>query len=188
MCARFYANAFKHLYHAEGIAQTVDFKFVAAIRKQSDGQLHCPAEPMGCPSSQYIMCVNATGATSETQALFQICWSTTKGIDSAEEKATKCALETGLDPSFSATCFAEEGPGLAAQAAEYFAYRFPAHAEGGDRFPKYGVPRVDIDGTQMGTDEYPGSYDDLLRALCSRGIQAGACKKMGSSPTSSFFT
>lgn len=183
MCTSFDTGDLKKLFDADGIADAVDFSFIASIRRQSDGQLHCPDEAAGCPSTRYGLCAKkvsmASANSTQTQIIWHTCWSETAphGKDGPlAPKAQTCAGQSSLDYDSISTCFAgDEGEALVNDAAAYFVKRFPDHAPGGSSYPKYGVPRVDIDGEEQGIDEYPSSYDELLATLCSKGITAAAC-------------
>lgn len=172
---------FEQLYHADGIAQAVDFKFKPSIRTQNDGELHCPDEAVGCESTKYILCSEDDENTTVEQVVhFHSCWSENSPWSrTLAAKAEKCAQVAALDFTTLAACFERRGPALARAAAERFQASSPDYLEGGSLYPRYGVPRVDIDGRHMGVAEHPSSYEDLLAMLCSKGIEAGACSNAG---------
>lgn len=176
MCFLF-DGIFEQLYHADGIAQAVDFKFTPSIRMSHDGELHCPDEAVGCQSTQYILCsADDEDTTVEQVVSLHSCWSENSPWSrTLATKAEKCARVAGLDFTTLAACFERRGPTLAQAAAEKFQACSPDYVEGGSQYPRYGVPRVVIDGQQMGVAEHPSSYEDLLAMLCSKGIEAGAC-------------
>lgn len=176
MCFLF-DGIFDQLYHADGIAKAVDFKFTPSIRMSQDGDLHCPDEASGCASTKYILCSEDDEDTSVDQVVsFHSCWSENSPWSrTLAAKAEKCAHVASLDYTTIAACFERQGPELARAAAEKYQASSPDYVEGGSQYPKYGVPRVVIDGHQMGVAEHPSSYEDLLAMLCSKGINAGAC-------------
>lgn len=171
------------MYNADGISAAVDFKLIPSIRQQSsDGALHCPGEAAGCPSTRYVLCAaNAPNVTADQIVEFQLCWEQTL-FKSIDDEAKKCATAANINFESISACFkGDQGDQLVNDAAKYFTTRFPDHAEGGKLYPKFGVPRVDINNVQQGTDEHPGQFAALLSALCATGIKAGACNT--TSPT-----
>lgn len=163
----------KQLYAAEGIASAVEFKLHAAIRTESDDKYHCPDEDPGCPLTKYVLCaLNATATTQDEQVTFITCWDDSEGTP--ESRAKSCASKAKLDwDKISACESGSQGDALEKSANDYFAQRFPSHAHSGI----FSVPHIEVDGVVQEST----SYGDLLKVLCAKGIEAGACKHLPAS-------
>lgn len=146
------------MYHADGIADAVDFKLSPGVRgpEHTHAGFSCVDEN-NCDDEQYFLCAQNSGASVD----FLACMDSTTG--SASKKAHSCATSGSLPWDTISSCFSgDQGKELLKQAALYFDNKFPAPV---------GVPHIEINGKSQQNREYAS----LIKALCDTGISAGAC-------------
>jgi hypothetical protein len=154
----------KQLFHAEGIADAVDFKLSPGIRgpEHTHAGYSCVDE-QGCDAETYYLCAHASAQSNTTQVDFLACQDAASG--SAATVAQNCATQTKIDWQSVSTCFGgDQGQALKKGAADYFDKRFPQPV---------GVPHIEINGNMQSTRTYAA----LLKVLCATGIKAGACSQ-----------
>lgn len=155
------------LYHAEGIADAVDFKLSPAIRshkknenKKKKPHFQCVDEKKGCDEEEYYLCAAQNNVTNVD---FLACMDAAKG--SPTSKAQGCAKSASASWDKISACFSgAQGKQLLTQASQYFETKFPKSV---------GVPHIEVNGKAL--DQSKVTYKGMLQALCATGIKAGAC-------------
>jgi len=155
----------KKLYEADGIAAAVEFDVHADIYNQGTAGWHCPDEASTCPMTRWVLCALGANTTIDQRIAFLTCWHDSKGTSSSKVEA--CASKTSPKLDFATISACNSGPqGLEFMKteAEYIVKRFT---------PYIPVPHIEVDKVGLFVRDYQTILDDL----CSKGIQAGACKK-----------
>jgi len=179
-CKEFGSTVLKQLYQADGIAEAVEFSFHSAVRSPGDptigsGKWDCPDEDAGCPMTKYFLCAvdgwNTTTTTQDQRINFLTCWDSEPDTQEPDQKAQVCAKATKIQDwaSIQSCATGPKADALEMAAASAFEERFPSHAHSG----MFGVPHLFIDGKDLGMSR---DYQSILKILCSKGIQAAACK------------
>jgi len=156
----------KQLYAADGIADAVDFAVHADIRPQGAGW-HCPDEESTCPTTQWVLCA-MDSQPIDVQISFLTCFDAAKDGTPAQEQTKTCAATAKLDFANITKCHdSQDIVGLLMKTeGEYIVKRYPQLVP---------VPHIEID--HVAADPEKRDYATLLKALCSKGIKAGACHK-----------
>lgn len=150
------------MYHADGIADAVTFTLSPGIRgPEHTGSGFSCVDEANCDEEEMFLCAQETQGAGVD---FLACMDATSG--SAETKGQTCAQAESMDYSAITACYHnDQGTTLRTNAALYFDGKFPASV---------GVPRIEIDGDMQNSR----TYDNLINALCSKGISAGACSSL----------
>jgi len=164
----------KQLYGADGIADSVDFKFHGAVKLDKGSPFYdCPDEDDSCPSSQWVLCaMSATNTTMDEKISFLTCFDADQSRD-PQKKTETCAATVKLDFKPIVDC---HGGSLNKTLMD------AAVAENAARFPHHwwqpfgaGVPDIRVNGVDVVKQFKSRNYTVLLGALCATGIKAGAC-------------
>lgn len=153
------------MHDADGISAAVMFKLSPAIR--GPDHTHKPGyscvDESSCANEMYFLCGQSVATSTFDNVELLACMDGTKGT--LEEKAKTCATKGNLPFDKITSCFkGAQGTDLITTASKYFDGKFPKPV---------GVPHVEIDGQAVKGPPY--TYDALIKELCSKGIQAGAC-------------
>lgn len=156
------------VYHADGVAQAMDFSFHAGLRNHTDG-FHCPDEAVDCPTTTYIVCSFDALKSVEHTLGFLECMDGEKS-DDPETKAKDCAAQLKIDFSVVASCFSgSRGKQLMQDAADFINTNYPLSG------PQLYVPHIKVGGNTLSNQTHTPDYKEVLAAVCATGIKAAAC-------------